>query len=254
MICSLMLDRDDSADFPGNKGAALGRPLASYPLMAARSSPHIRRHYVVTDSPPVKAVALQYGAVIVDYPAGVHAPAPFEALLAHGYRSIAEEVKKESEAVELLVVLLSNAPAVTVEAIDKGIEALLARPELDSAVSVSSYNRFQPLSARRESPEGLIEPYVPFDPKASGEVWYPDGGVQVLRPRCVEAGGGPPPAPWTGRKVLPIKQWGGGPIDYQSQISSLEYWLKKHGAIDQTPRFEMQPKPQPQAAPKGDRR
>ena len=35
MICALMLDPDDSPDFPGNTGQALGRPLAAYPFIAA---------------------------------------------------------------------------------------------------------------------------------------------------------------------------------------------------------------------------
>ncbi len=251
MICSLLLDLNDSPDFPDNKGSALGRPLAAYPLLAARSSPQIRRHYAVTDSPAVKAVALQYGAVIADWPA-LRTPA-VETLLAHGARFIQEDLKGE-EGLELLAVFFANAPAVTVDLVERGLEALQARPELDSATSVSPHNRLSPFLARRQTQEGLLEPYVPFDPEASGEVWHPDWGVQILRPRLIEERPGPGPWSWLGRKVLALKQWGGGPIDYRSQIPALEYWLKKHGFSDLTAHLEPQPKPQPQAAPKGDRR
>ncbi|MBI3289237.1 MAG: hypothetical protein HYZ74_06940, partial [Elusimicrobia bacterium] len=35
MICALLVDPDDSIDFPGNGAEVLGRPLAAYPLLAA---------------------------------------------------------------------------------------------------------------------------------------------------------------------------------------------------------------------------
>ena len=50
-------------------------------------------------------------------------------------------------------------------------------------------------------------------------------------------------------KTLALKQWGGGPVDYQWQVPSAEFWLKKHGLSDLTPSRELQPKPQP--APRG---
>jgi len=68
MICSLMLDCDDSVDFAGNTGTALGRPLSAFPLMAAKNSRHIPRHFVVSSSPAVKAVTLQYDAALIDSP------------------------------------------------------------------------------------------------------------------------------------------------------------------------------------------
>jgi len=250
MICSLMVDATDSADFPDNEGTALGRPLASYPLIAAKSSRHVGRHFVVTDSPAVKAVALQYGAAIIDPPAGPLMPSR----LLHGFKAIREELKGDGQALELLVVLHANSPAVAEESIDSGIEALQARPELDSAASVCSRNRFNPYFARREAAGGLLEPYVPFAPAAPAEVLYPDWGVFVVRPRCLEGTPGLEPFAWLGRKVLPLKQWGGGPIDYRWQIPALEIWLKKNGATDSSATFDPQPKPQPAPAPKGGRR
>jgi hypothetical protein len=270
MICSLLLDPDDSVDFPGNTATALGRPLAAYPLLAARSAAQTRRHYVVTASPPVKAAALQYGAIILDPPAAANGAAGAESLLMHGYQKILEELEGEPEGLELLVVLLAQAPTVTKDVLDAGIEALQAKPELDCALSVSSYNRWNPYCAKREGVEGLLEPYVPTSagpvnsgtaagkadvgaPAGSrGDVWYPDWSALILRPRCLQQRDGPPPHPWMGRKILPLKQWGGGPIDYHWQIPSLEYWLKKHGYSDQSASLEPQPKPQP--APKAERR
>ncbi|MEK7857836.1 MAG: cytidylyltransferase [Elusimicrobiota bacterium] len=253
MICSLMIDCDDAADFSGNTGVALGRPFAAYPLLAARASGMITRHYVVTESPPVKGAALQYDAAIIDPPkssAGLLSRP--EQLLRHGEAHVAEELKSDKESLELLVLLSAHAPAVTRDLIEAGIEALQNRPELDSAVSVSPYNRWNPFFARKETPEGLLAPYVSQAQASHADAWFPDWGVCILRPRCLADAKGDRPAPWMGEKVLPLKQWGGGPIDYLWQVPSLEYWLKKNGFTDLAGTMELQPKPQ--LAPKTDRR
>lgn len=253
MIVSLLLDLDDSLDFPGNTGMALGRPLAAYPFMAARASGEVRRYYVVTASPGVKTVALQNEAVIID-PRETKAGPDAEAQLRHGWAFIQEDLAGEKDAVELLAVFFSNAPAVTGGLLRSGIDALRADPTLDSAVSVSPYNRWNPFFAFREKPsDHLLAPFVPQQPDGRGDVWYPDWGVQVLRPRALqEPAGGEQPFPWLGRSVFPLKQWGGGPIDYKWQIPSLEYWLKKHGYSDLAASMELQP--QPKLQPKTDRR
>jgi hypothetical protein len=244
MICSLLLDCDDGVDFPGNIGMALGRPFSAYPLIAARSSGLVARHFVVTASPPVKSVAAQNDASIIDPPAGDHEHCPGRSLLAHGFAKIKEELKSEKEPLELLLVFFAHAPAVTGDLIAEGVEALRAKPELDGAVSVSPRNRLNPFFARRETADGLLEPFVPYAADKQGEVWYPNWGLQVLRPARVEAPAGEGPFPWLGRKVLPLKQWGGGPVDFKWQVPSIEYWLKKHGYSDLTPSMELQPKPQ----------
>src|SRR5438105_15802222 len=108
MICSLTLDPDDSVDFPGNTGMALGRPLSAYPLIAARASGLVGRHYVVTSSPPVKSVAAQNGAVIVDPPSSEHDHCPAQALLFHGFKHVQEDFKTEKEPLEFLIVCFSH--------------------------------------------------------------------------------------------------------------------------------------------------
>jgi hypothetical protein len=253
VIVSLMLDLDDAVDFPGNTGTALGRPLAAYPFLAARNTGEVRRYYVVTGSPAVKAVALQNDAVIID-PPPVHDAPDAEAQLRKGLSFILDDLKTDKETVELLAVFFSNAPAVTGGLLEEGIDALRADATLDSAVSVSPFNRWNPFFAKGENASThLLEPFVPGKADKRGDVWYPDWGVQVLRPKTVEAAAaGTPPFPWLGKKVLPLKQWGGGPIDYQWQIPSAEYWLKKHGYSDLSASMELQP--QPKLQPKTDRR
>jgi hypothetical protein len=246
MICSLTIDCDDAPDFPGGIGTALGRPIAAYPLIAARSSGQAARHYVVTSSPAVKSVAAQNDAVIID-PPGAHEPWPSEKMLAHGFRALRDDLHGEKEPLELLLVFHAHTPSVTGDLIIAGVDALRAKPELDSAISVSPRPRWNPSFARREA-GGLLEAYGPAS-EPSGEVLYPNWSVMILRPRQLENPSGDKPFPWLGKKVFPLKQWGGGPVDFKWQIPSIEYWLKKHGYSDLTPSMELQPKPQPKPQP-----
>ena len=242
LSCALLLDLDDAADFPGNDGHVLGRPFCAYPLMAARGSSHARRVYAMTSSPPVKAVALQYDAVILDPLPG--APS-FQHYLSQGHLQIAQDLAKENAELEVLAILLANAPAVTKALVDSAIEALLDRPELDAAMSVAPWERYGPSSIYLEGKDDLLSPAA----FSEGPAWHPTGGITVLRPRCLET-----PFPWLGRKIFPVKTWGPGLIDHLWQLPGLEHWLKKNGIPDISPNMERQPMPKAQLAPKRDRR
>ena len=243
MICALMIGREGSTGFPGkNVYPVLGRPLMAYPLLAAKEAKYIERVYVSTDSAKIKAVALEYGARIIDRPAELATPAALgDEVFAHGYRHIKEETAREGKTLEALALLFCNAPMVTGQLIDAGVEALRKRPEIDSAVSVSVYNMWSPLRARRLNAVGTLSPFVPFetfgDPEklncdrdSQGDVYFADMGVSVVRPRCLEnLHQGLLPQRWMGRKIHPLKQWGGLDVDYEWQIPQVEFWLKAHG-------------------------
>ncbi len=243
MICALMIGREGSTGFPGkNIVPVLGRPLMAYPLLAAQGSQYVERSYVSTDSPKIKAISLEYGARIIERPAELATAAALgDDVFAHGYRQIKAELQKDGETLEALALLFCNAPMVTGPLIDAGIEALRNDPEIDSAVSVSVYNMWSPLRARRLNASGTLDPFVPFetfgDPKklncdrdSQGEVYFADMGVSVVRPRCLDqVHDGLLPQRWMGKKIHPLKQWGGLDVDYEWQIPQVEFWLKKQG-------------------------
>ena len=252
MICALLIDPDDSPDFPGNSAEVMGRPLAAYPLMAAKGSQYVRRLYAQTSSPAVARVAAQYDAANLVPPApGGDARLSDEALIAHAWKQIVEDLKAEKDVPELLVILFANTGAVNSALINDGVQALLDDAKLDSAATVSNYERWTPRRALRETPEGRLAPYAQCLPDA-GTPWFPDWGAAGVRPRVLDAlKPGSPPLAYLGENILPLKQIGGGPVDRQWQVPKMEYWLKKQGVRD-SPRPE--PKLKPAPAPKPDRR
>jgi Cytidylyltransferase len=220
----------------------LGRPLAAYPLMAAGKSRYVDRLYVSTDSPELMKIGQQLGAELIERPAELATKQALgEHVFVHGYHEIVRRLAGSGERLELIVLLFANAATVTAELIDRGIEALRADERLDSAVTVSEYNMWSPLRARRVGRDGCLEPFVPFetfgDPRtlncdrdSQGSVYFADMGLSVVRPRCLEdLEDGLLPQKWMGRKIHPIVSWGGCDIDYEWQVPLVEYWLRKHG-------------------------
>ena len=240
MIAALMLGRGGSAGFPGkNVYPVLGRPLMAYPLIAARNALHIDEIYVSTDSEEIKEVGRSYGAHVINRPPELCTKEALgEDAYVHGYRHIRYELGRD---VEQMVLLFCNAPTVTGELIDEGITTLRANPDLDSAVSVSCYNMWSPLRARKLEDDGLLHPFVPFetfgdpatlncDRDSQGDVYFADMGVSIVRPHCLEnLHEGLLPQKWMVRRICPLKQWGGLDVDYEWQIPMVEYWLEAHG-------------------------
>jgi CMP-N-acetylneuraminic acid synthetase len=244
-VVALMLGRGGSTGFPGkNLLPVLGRPLMAYPLIAARDSKHVDRVYVSTDSEEIMDVARSYGAEIIVRPPELATPeALSEHAYQHGAKVIRERLAEEGQEVELLALLYANAPNVTADLIDEGVEKLRADETLDSAITVSRYNMWSPLRARRLDEQGLLEPFVPFevfgdpatlscDRDSQGDVWFADAGVTVMRPKWLEQEWleqGLLPFKWMGRRIAPIESWGGGDVDYDWQVVVSEFWLRAHG-------------------------
>ncbi len=243
MIAALMIGRAGSSGFPNkNFYPILGRPLAAYPLMAARASRGVDQLFVSTDSPEIMNIARQHGAQLIERPKDLATKVALgEHVFVHGYQEIKRRLALEGKQLELLVLLFANAATLTGAQIDAGIEALRADPTLDSAVTVSEYNMWSPLRARKVGPDGCLHPFVPFetfgDPKtlncdrdSQGSVYFADMGLSVVRPRCLEnLDEGLLPQKWMGQRIHPIVSWGGCDIDYEWQVPMVEHWLRKHG-------------------------
>lgn len=241
MIVGLLLGRKGSVGFPGkNTYPVLGRPLAFYPMNAAKMCSQIDKVYLSTDCEKLMQIAIENGVEVIERPAHLCTK---EALGEHAYAHGYEEIRRRNPGypVELVVLLFCNAATVTTETISRGIETLRARHELDSAVTVSRYNMWSPLRARKLGNDGCLEPFIDFetfgDPRtlncdrdSQGDVWFADMGVSIVRPENLEnIETGLLPQKWMGKKIFPMMQEGGCDVDYEWQLSSVEWWLKRYG-------------------------
>lgn len=239
MIPALLIGRQGSQGFPGkNTHLVHGRPLMAYPILAAQKAKHVDKIYVSTDSEEIMKIGRAYGAEVIRRPDVLCTKAALgEDAFVHGYRVIRDAA---SEEVEMVVLLFCNVATVTGSIIDQGIEALRKDPSLDSAVTVSRYNMWSPLRARKTDAQGLLRPFVPFevfgDPKtlncdrdSQGDVLFADMGASIVRPRCLEnISQGLLPQKWMGQRIFPLHQEAGCDVDYEWQMAGVEWWIKKH--------------------------
>jgi len=213
-----------------------------YPLIAATQAKTVDRVYISTDSEKIKEIGKKYGAKIIDRPPELCGSSALgENVFVHGYYAIKKELAYEKESIELIVLMHCNSPTILADTIDEGVNVLRNNPDFDSAVTVSKYNMWSPLRARKVGDDGLLHPFVPFetfgDPKtlncdrdSQGDVWFADMGVSIVRPHCLEhLEEGMLPQKWMGQKIYPLKQWGGCDVDYEWQVPQVEFWLKQHG-------------------------
>jgi len=241
MIIALLMGRKMSKGFPGkNMHKVLGKPLAYYPIKAVKMCPEVDRIYLSTDDESLMQLAEDNGVEIIKRPPELCTDQALgEDVYVHAYNKAKKIAKKP---IEIVVLMMCNAPAVTSATISKGIAILKERPDYDSCVTVSKYNMWSPLRARRIDKEGLLRPFVPFetfgDPKtlscdrdSQGDVWFADMGASVIRSRCLDnIKKGLLPQRWMGKRIYPLKQLGGLDVDYEWQINQVEYWLRKKGA------------------------
>lgn len=243
MICALMIGRAGSTGFPGkNVYKILGRPLCAYPLMAASASQYVDRIFVSTDSDEIKKIASQFKAEIIDRPAELATSSTLsDDVFVHGYREIEKRISAERQSIEFLVLLFANAATLTTDFIDQGVSMLRADPSLDGATTTSVYNMYSPIRARKLDQKGRIEPFIPFEAfgdisaintsrDSQGDVYYTDGSVTVIRPKCLEhVEDGLPPHRWMGRYIGAIPSSAGCDVDYEWQVPMVEFWLRKNG-------------------------
>ena len=240
---ALLIGRKGSVGFPGkNTTKVLGRAMMEYPLLAAAAAPSISKVYVSTDDDEIRAVAERYGAEFIQRPPELATKQALgEDAFAHGYRVIRDRLAASGDSVATVTLLFCNAPTITAALLEEGIAALVNDESLDSAVTVSCYNMWSPLRARRIGQDGLLHPFVPLesfgdltvfscDRDSQGDVWFADMSVSIVRPRCLEdLSWGILPQRWMGRKIYPVKSEAGLDVDFGWQMPGVEYWLRNHG-------------------------
>ena len=238
-----MMGRAGSKGFPGkNLKKVLGRRLFEYPLIACKHSKYVDKIFVSTDCPIITRESKKYGAIIIKRPKRLaNSKALGEQVYEHGYFEIKKILNKNSKKIELVILLMANAPTINSKLINKGINILRKNKSFDSAVTTSIYNMWSPLRARKIGKYNLLKPFLPFesfgnikkyncDRDSQGDVYFADMSASIVRPKCLEnLKDGLLPQKWMGRKIAPIPSWGGCDVDYEWQLPMIEFWLKKNG-------------------------
>ena len=238
MIVAILIGREGSSDFPKkNIYPLLNRPMMSYPLLAAKNSKYVDEVYVSTDSSDITKVAKELGAKIIDRPPEF---ATNEALAEDAYTHAYNFIKNQSrEKIEFIILLMCNAVSILPATIDKGIEILKEKKIFDSAITVSGFDKFSPVRARKIEKDGSLAPFVSFEHfnfkinsnrQKEDTVYFFDCGASIIRPKCLDnINEGLLPQKWMGKKIYPLIQKGVLDIDHVYELPLAENWLKENG-------------------------
>jgi len=243
MVVAFIMGRKGSKGFSDkNLYRVLDKPLAYYPMKAVSDCSCVDRAYLSTDDERLMALARENNIDVIQRPPELCTnEALGEDVYVHSYNFVRDKFKDKE--IEFIILLMCNAVMVTPEIISEGIKVLRQYPEYDSAVTVSKYNMWSPLRARKIGSDGLLHPFVPFevfddsknlncDRDSQGDVWFADMGASIVRPKCLEnIEQGLLPQKWMGQKIYPLRQNCGLDVDYEWQIPQVEYWLEKERSV-----------------------
>jgi hypothetical protein len=238
MIVSIVIGRKNSKGLPKKNLIKINNvPLMAYPIISAKKTTLIDKVYICSDSNKINNIGKKFGAEIIQRPNKL---ASDKALGEDVFKYCYDHLKKKLKNIEIVVLLFCNTLCLNEETLNKGIKILKKKKNIDSVVSVSKYNMWSPLRARKINKNGLLDPFVPFknfgnpktlncDRDSQGDVWFADMGFSIVRPHCLEnMNDGLLPQKWMGKKIFPFKQEAGFDLDYEWQLPGLKYWNKKY--------------------------
>lgn len=238
---AILIGRAGSKGLPGkNTKKILGRFLVEYPLIAAKNSKMIKYLFVSTDCNKIKKISKNYDAVYLERPKNLATSAALgEDVFQHAYYQAKKYLNDLSLKINTITLLFANAATINTSLINKGINMLNKDRYFDSAVTTSVYNMWSPVRARVKNKKNCLRPFLPFkvisnpnfncDRDSQGKIYFADMGASIVRPKCLEnMKSGLPPQKWMGKKIAAIESENGCDIDYEWQIPSVEYWLKKN--------------------------
>ena len=216
-IAALQTARKNSKSVP-NKNILEhdGKPFYLHNINYAQKSKYVQDVYVSTDSEFIINGADKNKYKVIDRPGYLATDtASHQETIMHGINHIEAEHGKE---LDIVVVLLGNNVGAFTEDLDTSIEQLQSDKSLDSVISVSEYNMFNPFRAyqinnnRLETvlPQGFIaskkNEHNVNDKKSAGDIYFYNGSFWVCRKAAIVDNNGLLPFPWLGNKIRPFIQ------------------------------------------------
>ncbi|HWM88465.1 MAG TPA: acylneuraminate cytidylyltransferase family protein [Kofleriaceae bacterium] len=206
-----------------------GRPMVQYPIQAAQDATRIQEVWVSTDGELIADASRAAGAKIIPRPDELGGDT-----INHGLviKHAVEYVDARVDNLENVVLLLGNTVMVDGAVIDRALEILDQRSDLDSVLTVWEAADDHPYRALEITPEGLVTTFggarkVSTERQSYPKAYYYDQGVWAFRKHTVQSEDGPNPWWWMGKRVYPIvRPWATGrDIHGLIDVHFAQWWL-----------------------------
>lgn len=226
----LLTGRGGSQSIPNkNMHPVLGRPLAYYPIVAAKEANLVDDVYISTDSTDLKQLAVDLDVKIIDRPPEISQKnSELVKAIQHALDSIDQEV-------DILVTMHCNNAVHRPGIVDECISKLQAHPEADSCVTGFTDRSVHPYRTKQIGTDGYLHTWMDIPENTSTNrqslagCFILDGGVRAMRvDRCFPPSGQPPFC-YLGNNILPIENTRGGDIHSLEDVALAEYRLRELG-------------------------
>jgi len=207
-----------------------GRPMIHYPIQAALDAVGIEKVFVSTDGEGIAKASEDLGAIIIPRPESLSGDT-----VNHGevIRHAVEWVDERYDGLNNVVLLLGNTVYIDGPIIDRCLDLLDQRKDLDSCMTVWEAQDDHPLRAMEINEDGLLEAWGDKQRKVSTErqsykkAYFYDQGVWAFRKYTVQSDDGPNPWWWMGKKSAPVlRTWvTGRDVHTHFDIGISEWWV-----------------------------
>jgi CMP-N,N'-diacetyllegionaminic acid synthase len=194
-----------------------GKPLYLHNVLNALESCYIGdKVYVTTDDESIIKNASKYKYVPILRPNFLCGDSSSHHLtIKHGLLAIEKHyfTCNVNNKIDILVILLGNNRSAYTKDIDAGIKKLLENDYLDSCISVSKYNMFNPFRAYKINDDFMLETVVPQEVikgqgsgdtnlrNAFGDSYFFNGSFWICRRQTIINNRGLLPFPWLGHYI-----------------------------------------------------
>lgn len=234
MTVILLTGRGGSKSVPGkNVYPLLGRPLAFYPMMAAKQARKVDRVYVSTDSGEIKQVARDLRISIIDRPPELaQDDSELVDAITHAMSVIGGEIR-------YLITMHCNCAVHRPGLIDDCIILMDKHPEADSCVTGYIDQSVHPYRTKRIDADGYLQPWVEIpegtstNRQALGSCFILDGAARVMRVERCFPPRGQRPFTYLGQRTLYMLNDSGGDVHSLADLARAETYLRRAGFGEQ---------------------
>lgn len=163
-----------------------GRPLLAYAIEAAQEAQKVSRVLVNTDSEKIAAVAREYQAEVMMRPAELATDSATTTMVIH---HLLEELEKQNDPFDLIVILQITAPIRTGKNIDEVVAMFEKDPTLPAVISVVAMDDVHPARMYKLGEEADMQPLVQEWETARRQdippVYYRNGCIYAIRPEAL---------------------------------------------------------------------
>jgi CMP-N-acetylneuraminic acid synthetase len=207
-----------------------GRPMVQYPIQAALDASRIQSVWVSNDGEAIAEASRAAGATVIPRPDELGGDS-----INHGVviKHAVEYVDARVEGLRNIVLLLGNTVMVDGPIIDRALEILDERSDLDSVMTVWEAADDHPYRALEITADGLVTTFggarkVSTERQSYPKAYYYDQGVWAFRKETVQSEDGPNPWWWMGKRVFPIvRPWvTGRDIHGLIDVRFAQWWVE----------------------------